>query len=102
MHTHSCSEPSEAFEQPQSLHYADALCLLCLIHTFYACSHPLERSPLESRCSLSRPERNLPLQVRQEIVMGINDTIADTRHWITEHKLKAIGMTHLPVLLASK
>ncbi|KAL3160919.1 hypothetical protein ABBQ38_009311 [Trebouxia sp. C0009 RCD-2024] len=23
--------------------------------------------------------------------MGINDTIADTRHWITEHKLKAIG-----------
>ena len=23
--------------------------------------------------------------------MGINETIADTRHWITEHKLKAIG-----------
>lgn len=23
--------------------------------------------------------------------MGINETIVDTRHWITEHKLKAIG-----------
>lgn len=23
--------------------------------------------------------------------MGINETIADTRHWIAEHKLKAIG-----------
>ena len=25
--------------------------------------------------------------------MGINETIADTRHWITEHKLKAIGQS---------
>lgn len=32
------------------------------------------------------------MQVRQPQVMGMSDTIADTRHWITEHKLKAIGM----------
>jgi len=32
------------------------------------------------------------MQVRQTQVMGMSDTIADTRHWITEHKLKAIGM----------
>lgn len=25
--------------------------------------------------------------------MGINETIVDTRHWITEHKLKAIGQS---------
>ena len=33
-----------------------------------------------------------PMQVRQTQVMGMSDTIADTRHWVTEHKLKAIGM----------
>ena len=33
------------------------------------------------------------------VAMGVSDQIADARHWVTEHKLKAIGTRLLTFLL---